>query len=202
MKILNFHKINTLALFYFSLMALTAYTNSINLPHSEESTLHRKNTEDLIENIETKIQKKINLRKTKKSLKQINSTVEKNQINHKDITEEQLKYIDNFTKNQHNNDYYMYASWFIFVPLVLIIFVMTILSIAGFLILVLNSTNSNSPVDKETLLRNQISRMNRENLGNQDVIDLLRLKYRGKNKKKNHSNYKPEPEPEAILLNV
>lgn len=202
MKILNFHKINTLALFYFSLMALTAYTNSINLPHSEESTLHRKNTDDLIENIEKKIQKKINLRKTKKPLKQIKSTVEKNQISHQNITEEQLKFIDNFTKNTHYNDYYMYASWFIFVPLVLIIFVMTILSIAGFLILVLNSTNSNSPVDKETLLRNQISRINRESLGNQDVIDLLRLKYRVKNKKKNHSSYKPEPEPEAILLNV
>lgn len=200
MKILNFYKLNTLALFYFSLMALTAYTTSINLPQSEERNVHRKNIEGLVENIETKIQKKISLRKTKKNLKI--KSAEKNQINHKDITEEQLKFIDNFNKNQHSNDYYMYASWFVFVPLVLIIFVMTILSIAGFLILILNSTNSNTPSDKEAYLRNQLNRVNRNNITNQDVIDLLRLKHRGKNKKKNHSNYKPEPEPEAILLNV
>ena len=201
MKILNFYKINTFALFYFSLMALTAYTNGLNLPHPTESSLNGKNKEDFIENIETKIQKKISLRKTKKNLKMKSST-EKSQLNHKDITEDQLKFLNNFTKNQQNNDYYMYASWFIFVPLVVIIFVMTILSIAGFLILILNSTNSHSPVNKETYLRNQISRMNRDNLGSQDVMDLLRLKHRGKNKRKNNSNYKPEPEPEAIFLNV
>jgi len=154
-----------------------------------------------MENIETKIQKKLNFRKTKKNLK-VKLTAEKNKLNHQDVTEEQLKFIDNIANNQHKNDYYMYASWFIFVPLVLIIFVMTILSIAGFLILILNSTNSNSYVDKDTYLRNQISLMNRDNYDNQEVIDYLRLKNRKKNKNKNHSNYKPEPEPEAIMLNV
>jgi len=201
MKILKIHKFITLTLFHFILLGLTAYTNSINLSHLDENRLHNKKIEDFMKNIETKGQKKSSLRKTKKNLKM--KYPEINQINNKDVTKEQLKFIDNITKNQQNNDYYMYASWFIFVPLVLIIFVMTILSIAGFLILILNSTNSNSPFDKETYLRNQISRMNRNNLTNQDCIDLLKLKYRSKNQKKNnHSNYKPEPEPEAILLNV
>lgn len=201
MKILKIHKINTLAIFYFTLMGFTVYTNSINLSYSKETNLHKKKVDDMLENIENKIQKKISLRKTKKNLKI--KSIEKNQIVNQDITKEQIKFIDNFNKNQKKNDYYVYASWFIFVPLVLIIFVMTILSIAGFLILILNTTNSNSHNEKDSYLRNQIKRLNRDNISNQDIIDLLRLKqHRSKNKKKQNSSYKPEPEPEAILLQV
>lgn len=199
MKILNFNKNYTLALFYFSLILLTSYTNAINIPHTDDNLAKKKNLEDLMENIENKIKKKINLRKNKKIFKM--KSLDKNHTHQQEITEDQIQFIENFTKNQQKNDSYIYASWFIFVPLVLLIFIMTILSIAGFLILILNSTNSSSPIDKKTLLRNQISRLNRENISNQDIVNILRSK-QNKNKNKSHSNYKPEPEPEAILLSV
>ena len=200
MKILNMNKNNTLAIFYFALIVFPSFTTAINLPHSDDSNLNKKNSEDFMENLENKIQKKINLRKYKKSFKI--KTFDKNHTNNQDITDKQIEFIENFTKNQNKNESYIYASWFIFVPLVLLIFIMTILSIAGFLILILNSTNSSSSNDKKTLLRNQITRLNRNNLSNQEIIDILRLKHHKKNKKENHSNYKTEPEPEAILLGI
>ena len=77
---------------------------------------------------------------------------------------------------------------------------MTILSIAGFLILILNSTNSNTTLDKKEMLRSQINRLNRGNLSNHEILDILKKKNTKKNK--SHLNYKPEPEPETILLGI
>ena len=100
-------------------------------------------------------------------------------------------------KNQQNNSFTI-ASWFIFVPLVILIFIMTILSVAGFLILILNSSNYSTPLDKKTQLRNLILRANSGNENN-EILEILRLKMLMKNKKK-ETNYKPEPEPEGILM--
>ncbi len=204
MKIFTINKNYTLALFYFNLIALTTLTNAIDISHFDDNNINninKKNVDDLINNLENKIKKKINIRKNKSLLKF--RSLEKNHTRIKKIPENQLKFIENFNKNikNTNNKSHAFASWFIFVPLVLLIFIMTILSIAGFLILMLNSTSSTSLTDKKTLLIDQISRLNRQNISNQDIINILRYKH-DKNKMKSHSNYKPEPEPEAILLSV
>ena len=104
--------------------------------------------------------------------------------------------------NKQKNDSLMYVSWFIFVPLVLLIFVMTFLSIIGFLVLILNSSNEgfNADLDKKEILRGQINQISGRNYNNQEIIDILKNKKNKKNKKKMQNNYKPEPEPETVLL--
>lgn len=202
MKILNFNKINYLVFFYFSLIVMTSYS-SYSAPISQLNELKqiKKNQEELLDSLETRIQKKLNIRKIKKNFKmKLNG---KNYTsNNPDITEKQLQFLEKISKDQNSNESFIYASWFIFVPLVLLIFIMTILSIAGFLILILNSTNSNSILDKKTHLRNQISRLTRNNLSNQEILDILRLKHSMKEKKNCHSSYRPEPEPECLVLGI
>jgi len=202
MKILNINKNNRLAFFYLTLITLNSLAYSINSHSTDDASINKKNIEDFIENIETKIQNKSNLRKSKskKYLKMKSGDI--NLSNKQDIFEEQIQLIENISKNQNKSDSFMYASWFIFVPLVLLIFIMTILSIAGFLILILNSTNSSSLNEKKPFHSNHYNRLNGNiDYSNQDIIEILRQK-RNKRKKKTNSNFKPEPEPEAILLTM
>ncbi len=200
MKILNFNKYNTLALFYLILIIFTSYSSTICTSQADDLSINKNDPEDLIESLENKLQKKLHLRKLKRNYRAKLNT--NNTLSHQDITEEQIQFMENFKNNQYKNDSFVYASWFIFVPLVLLIFIMTILSIAGFLILILNSTSSTPSIDKKTHLRNQISRLSRNNLSNQEILEILRMKQHKKAKAKSHSNYKAEPEPEAIVLGI
>jgi ATP-dependent Zn protease len=101
------------------------------------------------------------------------------------------------------SDSFLYVSWFIFVPLVLLIFIMTILSIAGFLILILNSTGTHShnhnPITQDAP-RARIATPG--NLSNTEILEILRYKHQMKKKSKANKNtsYKPEPEPEGVVF--
>lgn len=202
MKLLNFNKFNTLASFYLVMLVFTSFSYTICTSQPDDVTNYKNDPHDLIENLENKIQKKLNLRKLKR-ITRSKLITKNNTISNQDITEEQIQFMENFKKNHSNNDSFVYASWFIFVPLVLLIFIMTILSIAGFLILILNSTNNTPSTDKKTYLRNQISRLSRNNLfSDQEILEILRMKQHKKVKSKRHSNYKAEPEPEAIILGI
>lgn len=210
MKILNFPKNTKLALLFFLLILLNNFTESFsssnNINNINNNIITNQKNQNPINNLRFQGQKKFNkkthLKKFNKFEKIKNNKNSENSRN-TNITEEQLQFIENMTKSQQKNDSFMYASWFIFVPLVLLIFVMTILSIAGFLILILNSTNANSSLDKKEILRNQINNLNRGNLSNQEILDILRKKSLNKNKKqKTNMNYKPEPEPETVLLGI
>ena len=200
MKLLNLQKNTTLALLLFVLILLNDYVESFTSLDKDAFNNFKNLRKDINKISELKNKKKTHLKIQKKNFN-LKST-EKDLTNNSDITEEQLQFIENITKSQQKNESFMYASWFIFVPLVLLIFIMTILSIAGFLILILNSTNTNTTLDKKEMLRSQINRLNRSNLSNQEILDILRTKHNKKNKKKSHSNYKPEPEPETILLGI
>jgi hypothetical protein len=88
-----------------------------------------------------------------------------------------------------------YASWFIFVPLVILIFVVTILSIIGFLMLILNSKSTHShnhnPILQPTRIRN--------NLSNTEIIEILRFKQSLAKTKKQQNGSRLEPEPEGFI---
>lgn len=110
------------------------------------------------------------------------------------------------TNSSPQTDSFLYVSWFIFVPLVLLIFIMTILSIAGFLILILNSTAStgchsqnHNPIT-QTALRSR--NLTRGNLSNAEILEILKYKHQMKKKNKSNKNtgYKPEPEPEGVVF--
>jgi hypothetical protein len=100
------------------------------------------------------------------------------------------------------------VSWFVFIPLVLLIFVMTILSVAGFLILVLNSNSTGSnQCNRQSNNRTDNTRFTRQNtpgnrnvLTNSEILEILKYKQMMKKKMKNsnNSNYKPESEPESV----
>ena len=226
MKILNLQKNTTLALLLFVLILIDNYVESFSSPDFDvKNSLNFKSSpsEKLNEN-EIKIQKKTHLKnkinkeieteteKDKKNLK-LNSEEKEINNNQEEVSEEELKFIEEMTKSQQKNDddSFVYASWFIFVPLVLLIFIMTILSIVGFMILILNSSNiTNSELDKKEILRGRINQLNENTNGNgngsnfinQEILEILKRKKNKKNKKKNqaNSNYKPEPEPETVLL--
>jgi len=224
MKILNLQKNTTLALLLFVLILIDNYVESFSSPDFDvKNSLNFKSSpsEKLNEN-EIKIQKKTHLKnkinkeieteteKDKKNLK-LNSEEKEINNNQEEVSEEELKFIEEMTKSQQKNDddSFVYASWFIFVPLVLLIFIMTILSIVGFMILILNSSNiTNSELDKKEILRGRINQLNENTNGNgsnfinQEILEILKRKKNKKNKKKSqaNSNYKPEPEPETVLL--
>ena len=70
--------------------------------------------------------------------------------NNKDRNEEST---DNYDIKDNSNN--IYFRWGIFVPLVILIFVITVLSIVGFLVLLINSANPNvlpRPEEKDPLL--------------------------------------------------
>jgi hypothetical protein len=114
-----------------------------------------------------------------------------------EIDEDKFNNYEDDDKNliqQKQTDSIFYVSWFIFVPLVLLIFIMTILSIAGFLILIINSTGSHN--HQRSFIPNAGNRLN-----NSEILEILRYKLHLKKKMKNNKNlYKPEPEPEGIIL--
>jgi hypothetical protein len=91
------------------------------------------------------------------------------------------------------SDSILYVSWFVFIPLVFLIFIMTIVSIAGFFILLLNSTASN---------KSEENGQTRSNLTQNEILEIIRYKKYLHNKNKKHKSvYKPEPEPEGIFIN-
>jgi hypothetical protein len=184
--------------------------NSIYLK-TKEKIINKENIEKINRNkaqkktkIHTNIRKNNKIQKIKSKEREINVDLLNPNESNKNVTEEELQLFENMKKIQQKNDSFMYASWFIFVPLVLLIFIMTILSITGFLILILNSTNTNNNLDKKEILRNSLISLNRSNLSNQEILDILRKQNvkKNKNKNKSHVNYKPEPEPETILLGM
>jgi len=124
----------------------------------------------------------------------LKSTSENFRVNEEDLDE--LSSFNN--KSQQQNDSIYFISWFIFVPLVLLIFIMTILSIAGFLILILNSSATNKSPSSHA----HSSQLSQNNLLlNNEIIDILRSKRQLKKKLKNtKNNYKPEPEPEGVIV--
>jgi len=112
--------------------------------------------------------------------------------------EKELRLQDDNQIHNKQQDTLMYLSSLIFIPLVVLIFLMTVVSIAGFLILLFNSSNAN------TEIRSMISQALafRNNLNNSEIIELLKYnKYlKKKTKKEKNSNYQQEPEPESIFL--
>ena len=106
--------------------------------------------------------------------------------------------------NSNPSDGMVYISWFIFVPLILLIFIMTILSIAGFLILILNSSSVHNkhlnghPITSASLNRENLCK----NFTNKELLEILKFKKSMKRKGKNapFRNYIQEPEPESAVL--
>jgi len=117
----------------------------------------------------------------------------------------EIKYREKNLKLQEDNrlqnkqqDTLMYLSSLIFIPLVVLIFLMTVVSIAGFLILLFNSSNANTEISS---MRSQALAF-RNNLNNSEFIELLKYKkyLKKKSKSEKNSNYQQEPEPESIFL--
>ena len=88
-----------------------------------------------------------------------------------------------------------YASWFIFVPLVILIFIVTILSIIGFLMLILNSKSTHSHNHNPILQPTRIS----NNLSNTEIIEILRFKQSLAKTNKQQNGSRLEPEPEGFI---
>ncbi len=90
----------------------------------------------------------------------------------------------------------VYLKWFIFVPLVILIFITTILSVAGFLVIVINSTTSiTSITDKDYQYIHSLARVN--------YLARLKLRKALKKKcKKGYSNYRKEPENEGMVVKL
>jgi hypothetical protein len=101
-------------------------------------------------------------------------------------------------KSNTQDDSLMYISSFVFIPLVVLIFVMTIVSIIGFFILLLNSNNSNN---NTSTIRTQALSF-RNNLNNNEILEILQFKkyLKKKQKSEKNCNYQTEPEPEGIFL--
>jgi hypothetical protein len=116
------------------------------------------------------------------------------------LTNDKINDLDSKMLLNKKSDSFLYVSWFIFVPLVLLIFIMTILSIAGFLILILNSTSSHSH-NHNPILQTPVNRA-RNNLSNSEILEILKYKQQIKKKSKpsKQSNYKPEPESEGVVF--
>lgn len=90
----------------------------------------------------------------------------------------------------------LYLSWFVFIPFVLLIFVMTVLSIIGFFVLILNASD---PYYKKDLHPNLLLRGEHD----LDILYVLRSQQirRKRKKDKTLSSYQPEPEPDSVALN-
>merc|ERR1712160_42515 len=114
---------------------------------------------------EKKTLKKTNLKI--KNNKKLKLNEEKEKVENTEVSEEELnlQLLEKLENNKQKNTSFMYLSWFVFVPLVLLIFVMTFLSIIGFLILILNSSNDscNAESDKKEILRGQINQISGRN---------------------------------------
>ncbi len=80
------------------------------------------------------------------------------------------------SKTENNNNI---SSW-VFIPLTVLIFIMTIVSIIGFLVLILNSANS-SPT--EAAIKNNLTRS--------ELNELLRIKQKIKSRMMSNSNAPP-----------
>ena len=162
------------------------------------------------DNILLKEIKKPHLHIKHKSHKKTQSLKSLKRLKHKSY-DQKLKTDNDLIETKETNsspqtDSFLYVSWFIFVPLVLLIFIMTILSIAGFLILILNSTAStgchsqnHNPIT-QTALRSR--NLTHGNLSNAEILEILKYKHQMKKKNKSNKNtgYKPEPEPEGVVF--
>jgi hypothetical protein len=147
---------------------------------------------------ETKIHKKSN-RKYRLKPNQVKEALESDDLEIKSSEKEkELKFQDNSQLSNKQQDTLMYLSSLIFIPLVVLIFLMTVVSIAGFLILLFNSSNASTDVSS---MRSQAFAF-RNNLNNSEIIELLKYKkyLKKKTKTEKNSNYQQEPEPESIFL--
>jgi len=87
-----------------------------------------------------------------------------------------------------------FVRWFIFVPLCILIFIVSILSILGFFVLVMNSASTlTSITDKDYENATEVSKAN--------YLTMLRLKKELKKKKKAKEKcYRAEPEAEGMVM--
>lgn len=96
--------------------------------------------------------------------------------------------------------------WFILVPIVFLIFIMTIISVVGFLILILGSTKAeeNLSISQRNINASfaTSSRANGlEGINTTDLLEILRLrKEHRRSAKQKKNNYKAEPEPENLVF--
>lgn len=147
--------------------------------------------------------KKLRVNQRNKAYKKLQKFKLKNQNNQEDdLIDTDVDNETNDESGHQQTDSILYVSWFIFIPLVLLIFIMTILSIAGFLILILSSAGTHNHPHPSLSCNSPQLRDNLNRLSNEEILQILRYKQHMKKKvkKTSKSNYIPEPEPEGAIF--
>ena len=129
-------------------------------------------------------------------LREASSDLEKVGNNHK------LKYIRKTHKKRHhypedNQEDIMQISVYLFIPLVIFIFIATVVSVEGFLYLVFNYSTATCGLEEKRVIHSKKEL--------QDLIKILRLKNhvaKKKKKEKKQSSYIQEPESEGKVLSL
>jgi len=160
--------------------------NEINTMES----INNKNKDDPNENNEEEV--------NTKSIKPKNNNLRHN--NHEKYTEnDRTEEITRLLKvNNHPlpNKENIYFSFFVFVPLVILIFIATVLSVAAFLILIINSAANLTPITE-----NDYDFM--ESIARTNYLASIRLRKEKRKKKKMQkldTKYKKEPENEGAVI--
>jgi hypothetical protein len=114
-------------------------------------------------------------------------TLYRKTITHKKIKKlRTTEHVEKLPTKQKSPNYF---SYFVFIPLVMFIFIMTIISIIGFIVLMLNSFGALKKQGNQTPSLN--SELVKNNLTNEELTEIMKLKQLIRNRIK--SNYNAAP---------